>query len=246
MDNETQQTAAQSVPKIHAAIMAVMAEIGAIEKTKKNEQQNFMFRGIGDAMSACQPLFVKHGLYLRPLTVRIDDTKENLDRDGKPRGTHSRQIIVYRATCAADASYVDSEATGEAIDFADKCAGKVASISFKTLIFQMFCIPDHNPESDPDGQSPGVGDGDKGKSAAQAKDKPKGETKPADSTGDKKPSPLKMLIAKLAQADKVDAKDVLGWMTAQLKREVKATKDLKAADIEQLTKTVDEILKETK
>jgi hypothetical protein len=243
---ENQATA--SAPKIHAAIMAVMAEIGAIEKTKRNEQQNFMFRGIGDAMAACQPLFVKHGLYLRPLTVRVDDTKENLDRDGKPRGTHSRQIIVYRATCAADGSYVDSEVTGEAIDFADKCSGKVASISFKTLIFQMFCIPDHNPESDSDGQSPGVeGDG-KQEPKQKPKQEPKQEPKPVaqPKTSDKKPSPVKMLIAKLALAGKVEATDVLGWMTEQLKRPVKATKDLKAEEIETLTKTVDEILKETK
>jgi hypothetical protein len=86
-------------------------------------------------------------------------------------------------------------------------------------------------------------------------EKPKGEQgnqanqqKPAaqQKVEEKKPDPLKMLIAKLAQAGKVDATDVLGWMTKQLKREVKATKDLKAADIEQLTKTVDAILKEVK
>jgi len=245
------QAAATTVPKIHAAIMAVMSEIGAIEKKKKNEQQNFMFRGVGDAMAACQPLFVKHGLYLRPLSVRIDDTKENLDRDGKPRGTHSRQIIVYRATCAEDGSYVDSEATGEAIDFADKCAGKVASISFKTLIFQMFCIPDHNPENDPDSQSPGLEGQGKGeaKGKAEPKAEPKSDTKPkeqAKASAEKKPSPLKMLVAKLALAGKVEAADVLGWMTKQLKHEVKATKDLKDDEIETLTKTVDEILKEMK
>jgi hypothetical protein len=209
--------------------MAVMAEIGSIEKKQQNTTQNFMFRGIGDAMSACQPLFVKHGMYLRPLTVRVDNTKENLDKDGKPRGTHSRQIIVYRATCAEDASYIDSEVTGEAIDFADKCAGKVASISFKTLIFQMFCIPDHNPENDPDGQSPGVapsnGEGDKKTAAAK--------------------TARKALVATLAKLGKEKPAEVLEWMTAQLKKDVRATKDLTEAEIAQLTESANAILKET-
>jgi hypothetical protein len=230
-----------------------MAEIGAIAKTQKNEQQNFMFRGVGDAMAACQPLFVKHKIYIRPVKVAADHTKDLFDRDGKPRtGSHSRQTIVYRVTSAEDGSFIDCESTGEAMDYGDKAAGKVLSVSFKFLIFQLFCIPDHNPENDPDGQSPGAGEGegDKGKAetkpAAAAKDKPKGALPSAASTGDKKPSPTKMLVAKLAQSGKVDAPDVLGWMTKQLKREVKATKDLTATEIEQLTKTVDEILKEMK
>lgn len=245
MDTQPQQT---PVPKIHAAIMAVMAEIGAIEKTKKNEQQNFFFRGIGDAMAACQPLFVKHGMYLRPLSVRIDDAKANLDRDGKPRGTHSRQIIIYRATCAADGSFVDSEVTGEAIDFADKCSGKVASISFKTLIFQMFCIPDHNPENDPDGQSPGIAPpaGEGGKKPAPEKAAPQGQAqKPAE----KQLSPLKTMLAVLKKCGKEKATDVLPWMSAQLKRTkenpVKATKDLTEAEIATLTESANAMLKET-
>ena len=174
--------------KIHAAIVAVMREIGAIEKTQENKQQNFMFRGVGDAMAACQPLFAKHNMYVRPVSVRVDDTKPNLDKEGKPRGTHSRQIIVYRATSAEDGSYVDSEATGEAIDFADKCAGKVMSVSFKFLIFQMFCIPDHNPEDDPDGQSPGEDEQGNGKSKPEQKkaaEKPPAQSKPAEDNSQK-------------------------------------------------------------
>jgi len=64
-------------------------------------------------------------------------------------------------------------------------------------------------------------------------------------TGDKKPSPLKMLIAKLAQAGKVGAPDVLKWMTEQLKKPIKATKDITEAEIATLTEAANAILKET-
>jgi hypothetical protein len=74
------------------------------------------------------------------------------------------------------------------------------------------------------------------------------DKKPAEQpkSTDKKPSPIKMLIAKTAQAGKVEKADVLGWMSKHLGREVKATKDLTDAEVAQLTKTVDEILKEMK
>jgi hypothetical protein len=238
------QPATTPVPRIHAAIVAVMSEIGAIEKNKKNEQQNFMFRGVGDAMAACQPLFVKHNIYIRPIKVTADHTKDLFDRDGKPRtGSHSRQTIVYRVTSAEDGSFIDCEATGEAMDFGDKATGKVLSVSFKFLIFQLFCIPDHNPESDPDGQSPGISppSGEAGKKPLETKATQGQAQKPAE----KKTSPLKDLIATLKKCGKEKPADVLGWMTAQLKKTIKATKDLTEAEIAQLTESANAILKET-
>jgi hypothetical protein len=63
--------------------------------------------------------------------------------------------------------------------------------------------------------------------------------------GEKKPSPLKHLIGVLKAIGKEKAPDVLGWMTAQLKKEVKATKDLTEAEIATLTESANAILKET-
>lgn len=229
------------VPRIHAAIMAVMSDIEAIEKTRKN--QNFMFRGVKETLAACHPLFIKHRMYIHPLKVVHHSMDANRDKDGKPRDTHVFQTIVYRATSAEDGSFIDGEASGEAIDYQDKTSGKVMSISFKQFIFQLFCIPEEKNESDPDEYTPNPDNNGNGKASES-----KTEAKPAEQkkSSDKKPSPLKVLVAKLAQAGKVEAADVLGWMTAQLKHEVKATKDLKAEEIETLTKTADAILKEVK
>jgi hypothetical protein len=61
----------------------------------------------------------------------------------------------------------------------------------------------------------------------------------------KKPAPLKDLIATLKKLGKEKPADVLGWMTSQLKKEVKATKDLTEAEIAKLTESANAILKET-
>jgi hypothetical protein len=236
---ETQ--AAATVPKIHAAIMAVMEDIDAIEKKRRNLGQNFMFRGVAETLATCHPLFIKHKMYVHPLRVSHHSMDANQDKDGKPRGTHVFQTIVYRATSAEDGSFIDGEASGEAIDYQDKSSGKVMSISFKCFIFQLFCIPEEKNESDPDEYTPN-GDGTGKATESKAEAKPAEQPK----STDKKPSPIKMLIAKTAQAGKVEKADVLGWMSKQLGREVKATKDLTDAEVAQLTKTVDEILKEMK
>ena len=40
----------KEMPMIYKAISNVMSEIGAIGKDKKNQQQNFMYRGVDDVM----------------------------------------------------------------------------------------------------------------------------------------------------------------------------------------------------
>ena len=236
------QPATTPVPRIHAAIMAVMADIDAIEKTRKN--QNFMFRGVKETLAACHPLFIRHKMYVHPLRVAHHSMEgAAFDENKNPRAVHTFQTIVYRATSAEDGSFIDGEASGEAIDYQDKTSGKVMSISFKQFIFQLFCIPEEKNESDPDEYTPNPEPGakpaqDKGqaqKPAAQAAAKP----------GEKKPSPLKHLIGVLKLIGKEKAPDVLGWMTAQLKKEIKATKDLTDAEIAQLTESANVILKET-
>ena len=42
---------------IYETINAVMADVGAIGKEKRNQQQGFMYRGIDDVMNALNPAF---------------------------------------------------------------------------------------------------------------------------------------------------------------------------------------------
>ena len=51
---------------IYETITAVMAEIGAVGKDSRNEQQRFMYRGIDAVMNAINPALIKHKLFVVP------------------------------------------------------------------------------------------------------------------------------------------------------------------------------------
>lgn len=50
-------------PKIFSAINAVMRDLGAVTKDKRNQQQGFNYRGVDDVMNALNPQMVKHNLF---------------------------------------------------------------------------------------------------------------------------------------------------------------------------------------
>jgi hypothetical protein len=200
------------VPKIHAAIMAIMNDIDAIEKTRENTGQHFMFRGVAETLAKCHPLFIKHNVYIRPLKVAYHSMDANPDKDGKARGTHVFQTIVYRATSAEDGSFIDGEASGEAIDYQDKSSGKVMSISFKCYIFQLFCIPEAKNENDPDEYSPnGTDEEIKKRAAAEA-----AEAKAEEARKEKALKSLAALLGKKGIKGKVTVK----WISDQIGRTI--------------------------
>ena len=51
---------------IFETISAVMADIGAVGKTSKNQQQGFMFRGIDAVMNALAPALAKNKFFVVP------------------------------------------------------------------------------------------------------------------------------------------------------------------------------------
>lgn len=137
--------------KVYAAMAAIMAEIGGVAKTRKNQQQGYAFRGIADITLAAQPLMAKHGVVLVPHEVLTDDVKE---RETKSGGVmhHIRQRIVWRFY-ASDGSYVQAVTTGEAMDTGDKTSNKVMSAAMKYALVQAFCIPEEDPD-DADATTP--------------------------------------------------------------------------------------------
>ena len=51
---------------IYKAVSKAMAEIGAIGKDKRNQQQGFQDCGIDDVMNALYPVLISNGLFLTP------------------------------------------------------------------------------------------------------------------------------------------------------------------------------------
>ena len=138
--------------KIYQALADITAEIGAIAKSCKNEQQKFMFRGIDQVMNTLHPLLAEHGVFIVP---------EVLETKREERTTKSGGNIIYTTHrisyhfMATDGSEVVATVVGEGMDSADKSSNKAMAIAFKYACFQVFCIPtEEMTKADPDYYSP--------------------------------------------------------------------------------------------
>lgn len=135
--------------QIHTAICNIMSEIGAIEKTQKNQQQGFMYRGIDTVMNALQPLFVKHKVYVVP--EMLEHTRE--ERQSKQGSTLIYSICKMKYTFYTDdGSNISAVVIGEGMDSGDKATNKAMAIAMKYACFQVFCIPTEEMK-DPDSES---------------------------------------------------------------------------------------------
>lgn len=144
------------IGKIHAAIAEIMAEVGAVAKTRKNDSQGYKFRGIADITKACQPVMAKHCVHVTPHAVLQDTVTERTTAKGGAM-LHIRQQIEFRFY-HADGSYFPCVTTGEAMDSGDKTSNKVMSAALKYALTQTFCIPEEDPEADTETASPELGE----------------------------------------------------------------------------------------
>jgi hypothetical protein len=125
-----------------------MGEVGAIEKSRQNQQQGYKFRGIDDVYSAFQHLLAKNGVFVLP-TV--------LDAKREERATKNGGVLIYttltvkHAFVADDGSSVECVTVGEAMDSGDKSSNKAMSAAMKYALLEVFCVPtveDKDSEND--------------------------------------------------------------------------------------------------
>lgn len=134
---------------IYKAIPAIMAEIDAIGKNRKNEQQGYKFRGIDDVYNEAHPLFVKHRVFTVPRVL-----EKQYDTVVTAKGTnlfYSRLTIQY-LFCAEDGSSVEAIVIGEGMDSGDKASNKAMAVAHKYAIIQILAIPTEEPK-DPENDS---------------------------------------------------------------------------------------------
>lgn len=124
--------------QIYKRIAAVMAEVGAIGKDRRNTQQNYSFRGIDDVYNVAHPLFVKHGIFSVPRVLK----SERMERTTASGSTLLYSIVEMEYTfCAEDGSSVVASAVGEGMDSGDKATNKAMSAAHKYAIIQLLSIP---------------------------------------------------------------------------------------------------------
>ena len=172
-----------ATPLIYKKIIEVMADINAIGKDRRNQQQGFQFRGIDDVMNELHGSLSKCGVFVLPNVLEETRTTGKTARGGDMFYT---RLKIKFGFYAEDGSHVDAVVIGEAMDTADKASNKALSIGLKYAMLQVFCIPTED-EKDPDAVSPQPAAGtmqqqpQQKKPAAKFDFEPKGgETTPAE------------------------------------------------------------------
>jgi hypothetical protein len=143
---ETEEVTTNGQGQIYGLMANVLSEVGAVGKTRSNQQQGYKFRGIDDVYEAVHPLFAKHGIFTIPRILAKETTERTTTT-----GTILRFVEVSMAYdfFAPDGSHVTAEVIGEAMDSGDKASNKAMSAAQKYALIQTLCIPTGNtPDAD--------------------------------------------------------------------------------------------------
>lgn len=144
----TKTTTDSATGDIHKRIIAIMRDLPAITKDRKNVQQGYQFRGIDDVYNLVHPIMAKHGVFMT-CEVLSDTSSERAAKSGGVLITRSARLR-YRFI-AEDGSSISTEVIGEGMDSGDKAANKALSVGQKYAVLQMFMIPTDDlkdPEAD--------------------------------------------------------------------------------------------------
>lgn len=131
--------------QIYGLLAQILKDVGPISKGRKNEEQNYRFRGIDDVYAAVHPLFAQYGVFTVPRILSEQTTERTT-----ARGTVLRFVNVTMAYdfFAPDGSSVTAEMIGEAMDAGDKASNKAMSAAHKYALIQTLCIPCGLPDTE--------------------------------------------------------------------------------------------------
>lgn len=131
--------------QIFELIPKVMAKVGAIEKGRKNTQQNYAFRGIDDVFAAFQSPLAEYGVFYIPEV--LDSTVTERESSAGKTLIYTNLKVAY-TFYAPDGSNVRAVVVGEAMDSADKSSNKAMSAALKYALLQIFCVPTESDDAD--------------------------------------------------------------------------------------------------
>lgn len=137
--------AEKTKPTVYEAMSAVMADVQAVGKGDRNQDQGYSFRGIDSVVNAVGPAFRKHGVVPVPHKMAANYRDVQTSR-GKP-SRECTVTVTYRFYGPAG-DHIDAEVPGESMDFSDKGAPKAMSVAYRIALLQVLCIPTDEPDPD--------------------------------------------------------------------------------------------------
>lgn len=136
---------------VHEQLAKVMAEVGAVGKSKRNAQQGYQFRGIDDVVAHVQEVMAKHGVIVVP---RVIEREREMVATKSGGSMASVRLLIQHTFFAADGSSVVADTLGEAMDSGDKASNKAMSAALKYALTETLLIPTYELDRDIEEQSP--------------------------------------------------------------------------------------------
>lgn len=140
-------------PMIYASLAKVMAEVGHIGKTRKNQAQNYQFRGVDDVVAHVQDIMAQHGVLCVP---RVVERERDIVPSKSGGSMASVRLLVEHTFYAVDGSSVVCTTLGEAMDSGDKASNKAMSAALKYALTETLLIPTYEVDRDTEEHSPQV------------------------------------------------------------------------------------------
>lgn len=227
--------APQTVYAKIAAIQGEMAKVG-ISKSRRNDQQNYSFRGIDDVYAALSPMLARHGLCILPRIINRD-RQERVSV--KTYNGQSRESVLFYVTVEAEFDFVSADdgsthtvrTFGEAMDSGDKATNKAMSAAYKYAAFMTFAIPTEG-DNDADATTHEVAGRGQERSGTNR------EVSPAPEMPDSEWAKLVQLV----EASKADTKAMLGYFKVNNLRQL--NQDQYAEAVEMLNAKLAKLVKD--
>lgn len=131
--------AVEKKPTIYEAIPLIIGAIAPIGKTRENKQQGYSFRGIDDVYAVLNLLLARYGVSILPEIMESKHEAAGTTKSGSAMYRHVQRVRFHLIDSYGTAMKADAE--GEGMDTGDKSTAKSASTAYKSMAFQVFCIP---------------------------------------------------------------------------------------------------------
>jgi hypothetical protein len=131
-------TPMKEVKNIHEAILAIMEQVGYVQKTK-SPNLNYTYAGEAGLISAIRPWMVAYAVYVSVVSIS-DVVHERYETANGKQMVNTTLTAVIRFTHSPSNTSFDVYALGEGSDTGDKSQNKALTGAYKYALRQTFCI----------------------------------------------------------------------------------------------------------
>lgn len=124
------------------ALARVSEQVGAIAKDRRpSAGPQYQYRGVEDVLNALHGPLIENGVVIVPATTAWEVIERpSYGKNGQH--TETRLMVNYRIYGPGGPSdVIEASVYAAGIDDGDKGSGKAMSYAYKSLAFQLFCIP---------------------------------------------------------------------------------------------------------